>query len=104
MANNAQAKKKIRNAILDLMTIRDRSNPTPAQKKLIEKAISALEKEHLALSGKNPNATYSEIASGLASAESDLRKIVAERNQLINHLTSAAKILGSLTSVIKLFS
>ena len=102
MASNKQAMKRIRRAILDLMTVRDRSNVTNAQKDRIKASIRALEDEYLALAGVNPDTTYAEITQKLSSAKQALDKIVEERNQLANALTSAAKIFGSINSVLKL--
>ncbi len=102
MANNRDAMKRIRRAILDLMSVRDKSNPTNVQKTRIKASIRALEDEYLALVGVDRNITYEEITKKLTSSKEELEEIVVERNQLANAFTSASKILGSITSVLKL--
>ena len=52
---------------------------------------------------RNPNATYSDIAKRLNGAHSDLEKIKEDREQLKSTLVSAAKLLGSINSVLALF-
>ncbi|MGJ8618340.1 MAG: hypothetical protein ACSHWS_15975 [Sulfitobacter sp.] len=105
MAKISAAKKTIINAFNMLLNIRDQtSGLTAAQKSDISTALSALKLEYVALSGVDPNATYSEITHALTTAKTNLESIRKQRNQLKNTLTSVQKIWGSMNAVIGLIT
>ncbi|MEJ8561137.1 hypothetical protein QTO30_07800 [Yoonia sp. GPGPB17] len=102
---NTQAKRKIGHAISDLLKVRDDYGGLTAQEKQKnEDAIKALKAEYLALSGAINSASYSEITAALTGAKTELEEIKDKRDRFENGLVTAAKLLGSLTAILKLIS
>lgn len=103
MTSNEQAEKKIKNALRDLVLIKHNGrNKTPAQIQTIDDAVDKLNEELLRLRGIPLDAEYSDIAENISDAEGDLNDVIDDRNALADHLTTAAKILGSMRSVLSL--
>lgn len=101
--NNKQAQRKIGRAISDLLKVRDDySGLSAAEQQKNETAIVALKTEFFALSDAADNAEYAEITMALSGAQEELETIKAKRDRFQNGLVSASKLLGSLTSVLKL--
>jgi hypothetical protein len=102
---NKQAKRKIGRAIADLLQVRDDySGLTPAEQKVNEDAIVALKQEYFALAGTASSASYAEITQALSGATSNLKEIKDKRERFMNGLVTASKLLGTMTSVLKLIA
>lgn len=102
--SNEKAKNRIINALGDLYRIeRHSTSMLPEQRQAVNNAIATLEAEYMEILTASGPATYSKFTASFKSSKSDLDEIVAERNSLANSFVSAAKILGSLAQVLKLF-
>lgn len=102
---NKQAQKRIGRAISDLLKVRDDySGLSAAEKQTNEDAIVALKSEYFALDGAASSAGYAEITMALTGAQTKLEEIKDKRDKFKNGLVTASKILGSVTSVLKLIT
>ncbi len=102
---NKRAKRRIGRAISDLLKVRDDySGLSAAEQQSNEDAIIALKAEYVALTPAVANATYQEITLALTGAKSKLEEIKDKRDKFQNTLVTASKLLGTLTSVLKLIS
>ncbi len=102
---NNKAKKRIGRAISDLLKVRDDySGLTASERQSNETAITALKAEFFALDPVAANATYQEITMALTGAKNELEEIKDKRDKFQNTLVTASKLLGTLTSVLKLIS
>lgn len=104
-ATNKQARRKIGRAISDLLKVReDYSGLSDAEKQKNEDAIRALKAEYFALHSAADSASYAEITMALTGAKAELEEIKEKRDKFKNGLVTAAKLLGTLTAVLKLIS
>ncbi|WP_195818808.1 hypothetical protein [Roseobacter sp. MH60115] len=103
MTTNEQAKNKIMNTLRDLVLIKHNDRPkTGDQIASIDYSVDQLNNERFRLEGLSLTATYSDIASNIGDAESDLNDIVEDREDLADALVTASKILGSIRAVLTL--
>ncbi|MEO9824124.1 MAG: hypothetical protein ABJF50_06870 [Paracoccaceae bacterium] len=103
--SNEQAQRKIGRSISDLLKARDDTTGlSSAEKQTLNTAIKALRAEYLALSNSAQSATYAEITMALTGAKTQLEEIKDKRNKFKNGLVTASKLLGTLTSVLKLIT
>lgn len=105
MSTNRQAMRKVGRSLADLLKVReDYGGLTAAEQQANERSISALKTEYVALSGASPTATYAEITAALTGAKANLEEIKAKRDKFENALITSAKLLGTLSAVLKLIS
>lgn len=103
--SNKSAQRKIGRAISDLLKARDDTTGlSAAEKQTLNASIDALRAEYLALSGAAQTATYAEITMALTGARTQLEEIKDNRNRFKNGLVTASKLLGTLTSVLRLIA
>ncbi len=103
MITNVNAKKRVLNALRDLILIKsETTNLSDNQKDVLLASIRSLKIEYIRLDGADLNASYSDIADNLKSAKTKLEKIEKERIEFANALITATKILGSIRSVLLL--
>jgi predicted sugar kinase len=101
---NKKAKDRIINALGDLYRVeRHSSGISGTQRMAVEDAIAALEAEYIAILTSSGPATYAKMTNAFRQSRSNLEEIVKERTDLASSFVSTAKILGSLTQVLKLF-
>ena len=105
MTTNKQAQKRIGRAVADLLKVRDDySGLSDDEKQVNEDAISALKSEYFAFGGVASPASYSEITQALTAAKANLEEIKDKRDRFQNGLVTASKLLGTMTSVLKLIA
>jgi hydrogenase maturation factor len=102
--SNKKAKDRIINALGDLYRVeRHTTGMSSTHESAVKDAISALEAEYLAILTASGPVSYLKVTNEFKSAKSELDTIVAERTAIANSFVTAAKILGSITQVLKLF-
>ena len=105
MPNNLQARRRIGRAISDLLKVRENNGDlSSGERAANETAIRGLKDEYFALSGVSETATYAEITAALSGASKELKLIKDRREKFQNNLVTASKLLGSITSVLKLLA
>lgn len=106
MTTNTQARRRVGRAVADLLKVRDDySGLSAAEQQINEDAISALKKEYFALAGAAaPSSSYAEITQALTDAKANLEEIKDKRDRFQNGLVTASKLLGTMTSVLKLIA
>ena len=103
MTTNKQAQAKIINALSDLYFIKLKTPGLTAQQKSdVQTSIDGLEAEFAALRGLGSTTSYASVTALFRDAKAELKSVIAERARLANTFLSAAKILGSIRSVLGL--
>ena len=103
--SNRSARRRIGRAISDLLKARDdTAGLSNGEKQTLNNSINALRSEYLALSGAAQAASYAEITMALTGAKTKLEEIKVKRDKFKNGLVTASKLLGTMTSVLRLIA